>query len=237
MQHTNCVVENVSDKEEPVMIVNKECKKSLNELNCHLHPLDTIASSARVAQKNIDGIMTSHLHGKDCFTANTVLQMNKLRFKDGKGDRKSFVLFLISTGLHKGLIAHYRGNRLHAFFHLCGTYHEHHSIFVNFLGTGTSWCGLRSALLKEFLSTTCHIEMQVLGLFGKLLFGPWMHRLYMSSESEISHVDAIGEIRGVLQGLRERISDPMSLFWMTADFFGHDLNNSDRTLRALTELP
>ncbi|KAK2142560.1 hypothetical protein LSH36_941g00059 [Paralvinella palmiformis] len=147
--------------------VNKEWMKSSNELNCHLHPLDTIASSTRAASKKIDGTVTGHLHGKDCFAANAVLQMNKLRFNDGKGDPKGFVLFLISNGLHKGLIDRYRGNRLHVLFHLCGIYHEYHTIFVNFLRTGTSCGGLKSAILKDFLSTTCRVEMQVLGLFGK----------------------------------------------------------------------
>ncbi|KAK2168039.1 hypothetical protein LSH36_21g08014 [Paralvinella palmiformis] len=79
--------------------------------------------------------------------------------------------------------------------------------------------------------------MQAVDLFGKLLYGPWVHRFYTSSESEISHVDAIGEIRGVLRGLRERISDPMSLFRMKVDLFGRDLNSSDRTLILLRELP
>ena len=163
--------------------------------------------------------------------------MNKLRFKDGKGDPRGFVLLLISNGLHKGLIDRYRGNRLHVLFHLCGIYHEYHTIFVNFLRTGTSRGGLRSVTLKDFLSTTCRVEMQVLGLFGKLLSGPWVHSFYTSLESEISHADAISEIRGVLQGLRERISDPMSIFRMKAYFFGRELNSSDITLIALRELP
>ncbi|KAK2152685.1 hypothetical protein LSH36_321g01022 [Paralvinella palmiformis] len=69
------------------------------------------------------------------------------------------------------------------------------SVHIKTISRGTSSGGLRSAILKDFLSTTCRIEMQVLGLFGKLLSSPWMHRFYTSSESEISHVDAIGKIR------------------------------------------
>ncbi|KAK2145783.1 hypothetical protein LSH36_658g01037 [Paralvinella palmiformis] len=96
----------------------------------------------------------------------------------------------------------------------------------------TSRGGLRSVTLKDFLSTTCRVEMQVLDLSG-----PWVHSFYTSLESEISHADAISEIRGVLQGLRERISDPMSIFRMKAYFFGRELNSSDITLIALRELP
>jgi hypothetical protein len=79
--------------------------------------------------------------------------------------------------------------------------------------------------------------MQVLGLFGKLLSGLWMYRIYTSSQSEISHIDAVGKIYDVLQGLCEKISDPMSLFWMKLDFFGGYLNSSDRNLIALRDSP
>ena len=78
--------------------------------------------------------------------------------------------------------------------------------------------------------------MQVFVVFGKLLSGPWMHHFYTSSQSEISQVDAISEIRGMLHGLRDLISGPMSLFRMKADFFGPNLNSSDRILIALREL-
>ncbi|KAK2158703.1 hypothetical protein LSH36_165g04045, partial [Paralvinella palmiformis] len=145
------------------------------------HPLDVIASSARLALKKIDGTITCQLHGVDCFAVNAVLQMNNLRYKYGKGDIKVFVLCLVANWLHKGLIYLYRGNRLQVLFHLYVIYHQYHSIFVNFLHTCTSCGGLRSDILKDFLSTTCRIEMQVLGLLGKLLSGPWMHRFYTSS--------------------------------------------------------
>ena len=45
--------------------------KSLNELNCHLHPLDTIASSSRSALKSAE-TGKGKLFGTDCIAANIV---------------------------------------------------------------------------------------------------------------------------------------------------------------------
>lgn len=67
--------------------------KSLNELNCHLHPLDTIASSCRSALKSLE-TGKGQLFGKNCLAGNLVLQINKFRYKDGKGDPKDSLRFL-----------------------------------------------------------------------------------------------------------------------------------------------
>lgn len=98
--------------------------KSLNELNCNLHPLDTIASSCRSALKSLE-IQKGQLYGKDCIVGNIVLQINKFRYKDGKGDPKGFTAYLRDNGLPKGLIPRYRGNRLHILFLICGKLVEH----------------------------------------------------------------------------------------------------------------
>ena len=74
--------------------VNENWGKTLNELNCHLHPLDTIASSCRSTLKVLE-TCKGHLFGKDCFAGNIVLQINKLRYKDGKGYPKiSLAIFM-----------------------------------------------------------------------------------------------------------------------------------------------
>ena len=63
--------------------------KKLNELNCHLHPLDTIASSVQSTLKanEPDGVATK-LFGSDCISHRCFLAFNKMRYKDGKGIRK-----------------------------------------------------------------------------------------------------------------------------------------------------
>ncbi len=51
--------------------------RSVNELNCHLHPLEIIASSLRSALKNTE-TEPGKLFGKDCVAGNIVLAMNIL---------------------------------------------------------------------------------------------------------------------------------------------------------------
>ena len=65
--------------------------KDLHELNCHLHPLDSIASSARTTLKGLQpSDMKGPVYGNDCTAVNIVLGFNKLRYKDRKGDPKGF---------------------------------------------------------------------------------------------------------------------------------------------------
>ena len=121
---SDCVTSNHA----AICLVNSSWHKVLNELNCHLHPLDTIASTTRAALKSVEP-ETGKLFGKDCFASNIVLAMNKLRYKDGKGDPVGFKTFLCSQQLRKGFIHRYRGNRLHIIFHICAKYFAHHSAF------------------------------------------------------------------------------------------------------------
>ena len=110
--------------------------KNLNELNCHLHPLDTVATAIKVSLAQC-GPETGQLFGNDCIAGNLVLQINKFRYKDGKGDRKGFVTFLYDEGLARGILPLYHGNRLHILFHTCGKLFEHHHLFLIFFNTGT----------------------------------------------------------------------------------------------------
>ena len=91
----------------------------LHQLHCHLHPLDTIASSCRSALKKLEKERGT-LFGNDCMSGNIVLQMNKLRYKDGKGDPKGFAIFLDDNKLPRGILPRCQGNRLHILFHICG---------------------------------------------------------------------------------------------------------------------
>lgn len=110
---------------------------------------------------------------------NIVLQMNKMRYKDGKGDPKGFIVFLDDNKLPRGILPRYRGNRLHILFHIRGKLVQHHPLFLEFLTSGTGCGGLRSSLQHDFVHELAQLEMQVLGLFGKLLSGPWMKRFPM----------------------------------------------------------
>ena len=109
-------------------LVNQAWNKSLNELNCHLHPLDSVATKAHTAKcEEVIPNLTKAVFGKDCIDANIVLAMNKMRYKDGKGDTRGFVTFLENENLPRGILPRYRGNRLHVLFHICRIFIQHHT--------------------------------------------------------------------------------------------------------------
>ena len=58
-------------------------------------------------------------------------------------------------------------------FHICGKLVEHADFFKAFFVDGTVFCGgLQTAIATDFLSLVAKVELQVLGLIGKLLSGP-----------------------------------------------------------------
>ena len=122
----NKIINNISNTMSDRAIVNSktihnlnECwNKTLYDLKCHLHPLDTIASTSRTTLKKIQ-VMEGVVYGRDCVAANLVLQIGKLRYKDGKGDPKAFTAALKNKSLSLSLLPRYRGNRLHILFKTC----------------------------------------------------------------------------------------------------------------------
>ena len=58
--------------------------------------------------------------------------MNKMRYKNGKGDSRGFTTILYNERLPCGIIPQYicigNHHRLHILFHICGINVEHHSV-------------------------------------------------------------------------------------------------------------
>ncbi|XP_041459631.1 uncharacterized protein LOC121411152 [Lytechinus variegatus] len=159
---TNTLTDRCASNHAAIRQVNSEWGKTLTELNCHLHPLDTIATAVRSALKQHEE-SRGRVYGKDCVAGNIVVQMNKMRYKCGKGDPRGVVSFLDSKGIPRGVLPRYRGNRLHILFHISGKLIEFYDDFVELLSSGTSCGGLRSAVLHEFKTATAKVELQVLG--------------------------------------------------------------------------
>ena len=62
---------------------------------------------------------------------------------------------------------------------------EYHPIFLEFLSNGNCKCGgLQAALLSDFSNNVAKMEMQVLGVIGKLFSGPWMKMFYTSADKK-----------------------------------------------------
>ena len=81
--------------------------------------LDSIATQVRSTLKVLEEAR-GKVFGKDCLAGNIVLQMNKFRYKNGKGDPRGFVAFLDDRNIARGVLPRYRGNRLHILFHIGG---------------------------------------------------------------------------------------------------------------------
>ena len=139
---TDCVAANHA----AIELVNSSWHKTLNELNCHLHPLDTIATKTRAALKQCEHNVAGKVWGKGCIAGNIVLQMNKMQYKNGKGDPRGFTTLIYNERLPCGIIPRYRGNRRHILFHICGIYVEHHAVLKMYLEKGTSCGGLRASI-------------------------------------------------------------------------------------------
>jgi len=221
----NTMTDRVNVNHATIVLVNQAWQKSLTELNCHLHPLDTIASSVRAVLKKEQNIEKSEkkLFGSDCMAGDVVLQMNKMRFVDAKGDPSGFKVALLDNGLPLGFIPRYRGNRLHIFFNLCGKYFAHHHFFKTYLESGTECGGLRSSLKTDFSNPVTVTEFHVCGILGKLLTGPWMQQFYTSSETEINHLEGIQIIKNVISEIETQKKDLNTILNRSTDFFGNKL--------------
>ena len=176
-------------------------KKNLNELNCHLHPPDSFASSSRAALKKLEQRKGSLL-GNDCIAANLILQINKLRYKDGKGDPRGFISFLAKHNLPRCVLPRYRGNRLHVLYATSAVLVENYDLFLDFFKSGTSCGGLRRSILQDFTDETAKLELRVLGLLGNNLSGSWMKRFYTSAETETNFLEGIRVVEKVLPNIK-----------------------------------
>ena len=129
-----------------IELVSQSWDKHLNELNCHLHPLDSVATktrSAGVRNYEKDAGIKTNILGADCFVLHSNSVANEQNeVKDGKGDPRGFCIFLDQNNLPRGILPRYRGNRLHILFHICGVLIRHYSLFVGFLEKGTACGGL-----------------------------------------------------------------------------------------------
>ena len=219
-----------------VRMLDLSWNKTLHQLNCHLHPLDTIASQCRSTLKTLEN-SKGKLYGNDCISANIVIAVNKLCYKDGKGDPRGFKTFLQDKNLPSGLIPRYRGNRLHILFHICGKLYHHYDQFLEFFTEAPVSCGgLVNCIKEDFCNKTALVEMQVLGLLGKTLTGPWMQKFYTGTESDINFVDGIRVVKDVTERLRVASNKPENLLHERKDFFDNDLGN-DETYESLRQQP
>ena len=99
-------------------------------------------------------------------------------------------------------------------------------------------CGGRQpSLKKDFQNGVAVLEMQVLGILGKTLTGPWTKTFYTAADVQVAHVEAIPMVRQISEELKCCSANPLSILSRTSDFFGHDLSAVDTTLQKLRVPP
>ena len=235
---SNCMMDRVAVNHAAIVVVNEAWDKTVTELNCYLHPLDTIASAARASLKPLEDAK-GKLFGNDCMAGNLVLQLNKLRYKDGKGYPRVVSRPWMRSTCHVVLCRATGGYRLHILFHICGRYIEEYDAVLGFLTSGTVACGgLTAAIANDFASATAKCELQVLGLLGKLFTGPWMRKFYTAADTETSHVDGINVARDAIATLKSAMTDPCGVLSSSCYFLGGRLDEGcDATLHALMQPP
>ncbi len=224
----NTMTDRVSTNHASVALINEYWGKSLNELNCHLHPLDSMSTYCRSAMKKEEGSQKLAILGHDCVAGNLVLQFNKMRYKDGKGDPCGFIIFLVEKNLPRGILPRYRGNRLHILFHICGIFIQNYADFIDFLSSGAACGGLRKSILQDFQHPLAIVEMRILGLIGKFLTGPWMKKFYVSADNQtINYVEGIQVVKEVVNRINDQIEEPSSFVKRDTDFFGDNIDEND----------
>jgi hypothetical protein len=228
----NTMTDRAAANHAAIRTVNEILGIELNELNCHLHPLDTIANKSKTCLSRLEnGKPCPSLFGNGCLAERIILALNKMRYKDGKGDPHGFRVFLQDYNIPKGLIIRYRGNRLHVLFRLASTYITHYGLILKYLTTrclnNTSLKTALIAALQDPLGLAI-LELKCLGILGKVLTGPWMSRYY---SNDVNHVDAFVEIKCCLERIEAFIAHGVVVLDdLKIDFFGTELTDRDKEL-------
>jgi hypothetical protein len=158
-----------------------------------------------------------------------------MRYKQGKVDPKGFKMFFKSKGIPLKEIPRYFGNRLHILFHLAGVFYRLQPLLLEYLQKYCSQtAGLKSALLKDLKNVLIMQDIQLLGLLGRLITGPWMARFY-TDESGVTNLSMNNDLKKCMTSLDSYIKDPSLLITSGVDVFGQALPVGDATLEYLRE--
>ena len=194
----------------------------LIELNCNLHPLDGLANASRKVLKGLE--VKSATFGKEAGAMNFIAALCKMRYKASTGDPSGFKQHMIQNNIAFSLVPRYVGNRLHILFQLAGVFYCFRDCFNEYL---CKYCpvsnGLRGALIKDIQNLEIVCQLQVLGLYGKLLTGPWMTNFYVE-ELSVNHFSIIEPLKVVLKELQAIKEDGGALFRLEKDLFGKPLD-------------
>ena len=79
---TNTMSDRCATNHAAIQILRQRWGKTIQELFCHVHPLDSFASKVRASLKKSEPSGVPHgVYGFDCVAANIILALNKMRYK------------------------------------------------------------------------------------------------------------------------------------------------------------
>ncbi|GFR66542.1 39S ribosomal protein L46, mitochondrial [Elysia marginata] len=213
-----------------------ELESELIQLNCNVHPLDSVAREVRrmLSQLDKEHGITGHCYGTDGTAANLINAVSVLRFKDGTGDPLGFKNLLRQHDLPMGTFVRYVGNRLHIMFHLAGILMTHHAMLLAFTEDQCTAGGLlRSSIMKDLKNEKIMVQVWALGVCGKVFSGPWMTRFY---SSQMSNLEMGPHVQQCVKNMETWLENPNLLLQPTEDAFGTTLNpEQDSVWGALLE--
>ena len=85
---------------------------------------------------------------------------------------------------------------------------------------------LSKALLKDMENADIVAQLRVLGLFGKILTGPWMNKFYENEDAK-QHLEMIPYMHACLKSLEQFERDPSSLLGCMRTVFGDEIRADD----------
>ena len=204
-----------------VLKLNEMWNSKLLETNCHLHPLDSIATKVRSRLASLQ----LNQNDKSCLAATVIYKLSKLRFKDNKGDPKGFKMFLKVNKLPYSLIPRYVGNRMNILFVTAEILKIHRTLILRYLDTPT--CEKFKNELKGYLENdvTRH-QHQILAIIGHLITIPWMQLFYTKQSDGISNITAFQLIDILLKKIKYYKENPLEMITTENDLFENTLTGS-----------
>ena len=139
--------------------------KDLLKLHCNVHPLDSMSSYCTdMLQPFNDGIPSSS-YGKDCRSANLIINISKLRYKTGVGDPNGFSLFLQKHDLNTNFFPRFAGNGFNILFHSAGLILLKKDLLITYLNNRCNCkTPLRTATLADLQNANIVTQLQELGM-------------------------------------------------------------------------
>ena len=143
----------------------------LLELKCNIHPLDGVAKKSSNILHIYDENITSDTFGRKCCAVNFIIAINKMRYKQCKGNPSGFKLFWRQDNIKSSIIVHNVGNH----------YVPPSWCVVLFNGKVFDVLDTRLSKQNKFKDIPTKrfklsLQLRALGIIGKLVTGPRMHQ-------------------------------------------------------------